>query len=468
MKKFLPAVVFSLLFFTATTASAGCVDTYGIGSKAAALGGAYGAYADDVFAVYYNPAGLTQIDRPTVAGGLMVMDPTINVYNYDVTGGVASNPTTTPYSPVINRYNASNNLTGPKNFNDDSSDLYVPHMGFAMPLTEKVSLGIAVYVPWGLELEWKEDPARNPGAYNCYHSYYMREAVTPTVAYQVNEKLSLGFGISVGKSKSGADRVIATTGLDPDGTSGNVRQEAKSEVELEDSLNYSFNVGLMYKPIEALSLGATFRSQCDAEFDGEVKITNPDGSLFYADAEMNYDHPAQLQFGVRYVPETHPSISLEADLVWTNWSINSSQDVTFDRQLVIAGVPSGITAEYFKREWEDTKQFRFGAEWKTTDIVTLRCGYFYDPSPIPDDTMDLIWPDADKKTYSVGFGLNFENITIDGVVTYSDIERERFVNASHVIAESYENPYNHADEAHVTGKADGKIWGYGLTCTYKF
>jgi len=41
----------------AVSAWAGNVDTYGIGAKNTAMGGAVSAYADDPFAIYYNPAG---------------------------------------------------------------------------------------------------------------------------------------------------------------------------------------------------------------------------------------------------------------------------------------------------------------------------------------------------------------------------------------------------------------------------
>ena len=63
-----------------------------------------------------------------------------------------------------------------------------------------------------------------------------------------------------------------------------------------------------------------------------------------------------------------------------------------------------------KRDWKDTNQVKIGIEYKPTDILTLRCGYFYDPTPIPDDTYDSIWPDADKKDLFNWHGSKFREM----------------------------------------------------------
>jgi len=42
-------------------------DDLGAGARAPGMGGAFTAIADDVYAIYYNPAGLALLDRPTMA-----------------------------------------------------------------------------------------------------------------------------------------------------------------------------------------------------------------------------------------------------------------------------------------------------------------------------------------------------------------------------------------------------------------
>ncbi|MFP4672930.1 MAG: OmpP1/FadL family transporter, partial [Desulfohalobiaceae bacterium] len=150
------AVCFWLL---AGSAWAGNVDTYGIGSKATAMGGAFSAYADDPFAVYYNPAGLSQAERPMASAGLMVVDPNLKAKGYRVEDPEYGN-------------------LGPTSFSDDSPHLYAPHLGFSMPVNRKWSVGMAAYAPFGLHLEWDKNnsnnPSEYPGAYNSYESWYQR------------------------------------------------------------------------------------------------------------------------------------------------------------------------------------------------------------------------------------------------------------------------------------------------------
>lgn len=458
MKTSVTLSLFISSLIAASSAFGGMVDTYGIGSRATALGGAFTATADDPFAVYYNPAGLAGIETPVVSGGMLAIQPSINVYDYEVNEGVASDIVKPIYEASGGRlYPAYPNVQGKKDFTDKSDPVIAPHLGFASPLTEKISIGIAAYAPWGLEVDWSDDPAENPGAYNTYHSYYFREAVSPTVAFRITEHLSAGVGISIGKSKVGSDYISADTGR-------------KIEAELEDSLNYSFNAGIMYTPLDWLSLGLTYRGRTETDFSGDLDV---EGYGNVSALSLSYDHPEQVQAGIRFMPGEAKNISLEVDYVWTNWSINESQTETITPPFM------GITRSAVPKYWEDTNQFRFGVEWDINDTVSLRGGYFYDPTPVPDETMDFIWPDADKKSYSIGMGLNFKPVTVDLVVTCSDIDRKRYIDGeSTSLNKSYHahtfDPETHeitgilGEPAEVRLQADGNVWCGGITVSYTF
>lgn len=495
MKKFF--VISATILAMSASAHAGCVDTFGIGTRATSLGGAYTATADDPFATYYNPAGLTQIEKPMLSAGVTMLNPDLKVHKFEVE-------------------NKDGGLNfGPSGIADESDDLYVPFAGYAMPIGKNMAFGIAAYVPYGLDVEWSPNTTKNPSAYNWFHSYYMREVVTPTVAYKINEKFSLGVGVSLGKSKSGASRVIyypttaaqaMTKGFMDKGMSASAAaaqtnaimtmvggtlpatkpaalaaipddsyksllmvQAANSvnnaifETEMEDDVNYSFNVGFMYKPTNSLSLGLTYRSKTDATFDGDIRINNNK----VANVEMDYDHPDQIQAGVRYRP--HDKVSMEADIVWTNWRHNEYQRETFNPYLIL---PTA-TSKTYARDWNNTNQVRLGLEWQALDFMTVRAGYFYDPSPIPDDTFDMMWPDADKKTYSLGLGFNFgEGWTLDTGVQYAIAETSRIIGGESVNMNDTYNPLKKygidTGATNVNGECDGHLWGFSSTINYKF
>ena len=418
MKKKLLYVTIGLLFSVAA-AHAGSVDTYGIGAKATALGGAYSAYADDPYAVYYNPAGLSQIEGKVFSIGTMFLDPTIKMSDFTVGN------------------------TNHGSFEDKSDVLVVPNMGYAQKINSQFSFGIALYAPWGLELEWDKDIAKNPGAQNAYHSYYMRYGITPGLAYKVNDKFSIGMGVTIGKSEAGVDAI--EYGL------------FDVQCELEDDVNYSYNLGLMYKPIETVTFGLTYRSETDTDFEGDIESKDIPGG-YKGKATLEYNHPQQIQAGVRYQP--HEQLSLECDVVWTDWSINKNQVVELEKAL------GGHSELEYDRDWSDTKQLRFGIEYIYNEMFTLRGGYFYDPTPIPDDTLDMQWPDADKKTYSLGAGVNLGSFTVDTVIQYTEIEQPRILGGESDNLNGSYFPFDGSTP--VSAKADGYIIGGGVTVSYKF
>lgn len=459
MKRFLIVSVVALFLTAALSgpAVAGNVDTFGIGSKASALGGAFAAYADDPFAIYYNPAGLTQLEGAMVSVGAHFIQPKLNVYGYEVKSTVMGN-------------------LGPVDFTDRSSMLVVPHVGFGMPITDRLSAGVAVYVPYGLDIKWDSvASATNLGAYNSYHSWYLREVVTPTVAYKFSDCLSLGVGISLGKSKSGVDRLIFAPGTS--------LYNQNVLTDLKDDGNWSANVGLLYKPLDNLSFGVTYRGRTETKFKGTTRLLNSASTITVMTAggavtvplsntEVNatttIDHPEQIQAGVRFLP--FKQLSLEADVTWTHWAIIDGYTVEFDRAFLDAPLLGasnpGRTSEYFARDWNNTTQFRFGVEWQVNEMLALRGSYFYDPSPIPDETMDLQWPDADKHTFAFGVGLNFGNFSIDGVVQYLIVETKRNIGGE---SENLNDTYSIGGTSPtVSLTADGYMWAWGLTLNYKF
>jgi long-chain fatty acid transport protein len=428
MKKLLSLFIAILL---PVTAKAGNVDTFGIGAKATALGGAFSAYADDPFAVYYNPAGLTQLTSPVVSLGGEYLNPSLKVHSFKAKDGNGVR---------VEPYNVS--------FKDSSDNLFVPHVGFATPLVNNVYFGIAAYVPYGLHIKWNSDTSVNPAAYNGFESYYVRGVVTPTIAVKLNDKLSVGFGISFGRSDAGTQRRIYAPTIPS-------LHNRIIKGELSDDFNISFNVGILYKPYDNLSFGLTYRSRTQTDFEGTVEVVGVD--KVHATTEI--DHPEQLQAGVMYRPNKR--LTLTADVVWTNWSIIDSYTVRFDRELL------GEKEEVFPRNWKDTRQVRIGIEYKLNEIVTLRGGYFYDPSPIPDSTFDMLWPDADKKTYSFGLGLNFGRLSVDTVLQYIIAEYKREIGGeSTELNGSYEG--STGEPGTVAMSADGHLWGYGVTINYRF
>lgn len=446
MKKFLGAVMIVLIGFT--FAYAGNIDTFGIGAKATALGGAFSAYADDVYAPYYNPAGLTQLKRMQFSAGLMVLDPELKARNYEVVD-----------------LNTGATVLGPTDTSDQSENLYPPNIGFGMPVTDNMAFGIAAYAPFGVDLKWESNYPDNPAAFNAFEQGIDRVVATPTLAYKMSDQWSFGAGVSLGTASNHAK--LWSYPLIARGIS------AYEDVDMDDDFNWSVNVGTMYKPIETVSIGLTYRSRTDTKFEGDLELASLSPAEQAAlglpktkfDVSLDgLDFPDQVQGGVRFAPTDR--VSIEADVVWTHWNIIDNEVLETDDPVLIA-LLGGSSEQSTPRNWNNTTQVKAGIEWKATDMWTVRGGWFYDPTPIPDDTFDVLWADADKNTYSVGLGWNFENWFVDGVFQYTRVEKDSRIigGESENLNDTYSLP---GAEREVKLEAEGEIWGYGLTVGYLF
>lgn len=451
--------IFSLLACLSVTniSYAGCLQTFGVGSAAKGQAEAVSAKANDPYAVYYNAAGLSQLERPTVTG----------TYNlYDAEG-------------KIKHFEVNSTLTGDKNLmegmastktNSNGEPLSTPTMGYAMPINRNWSFGVAAYSPYGMRVLWKHNPYQNPAALYAWESTYYRTVVNPSVAYKINEALSIGFGTSLGHSISHAGKTL------PVNPSTMVAIPTALKMEAEDSFNYSFNAGVLYKLNNSVSMGLTYRSVTYTDFEGDVYLAGKKMS----EVEMKYDHPASMQGGVRF--KVMDDLEIETDLVWTEWNVNDRQveklshfvdPVTEARFKALNG---GSLAFDHNRSWNNTIQYKLGTEWTATKDLTLRAGYTYDPTPVPDDTFDIGWPDTDRSIFNLGFGYVItQNWSVDSALQYVRSTPMRKVSGSTELNHNYGAIVQAATGGQIPASTvntkmemEGLMVAYSLSLNYKF
>ncbi len=79
-----------------------------------------------------------------------------------------------------------------------------------------------------------------------------------------------------------------------------------------------------------------------------------------------------------------------------DWSSINTQTLTFYNNVLLSQV--------YVRNWDSRVQLRVGAEYAAGPSLLLRAGYSYDPSPVPDDTLDPMLFDLSRHILSVGVG----------------------------------------------------------------
>ncbi len=429
--KTLPVLL--VLLFTASTSFAAGFRLVEGGAKAMGMGFAFTAQADDPSAIYFNPAGLTQLKDQNVMVGVTY----VRENGGEFTG-------TTP-------------LTGGATVSETQKSLnfFIPNMYYTKTnASTGFAYGVGIFSPFGLGQEYN-DKGTSIFRNQITKIDLQTIVVNPTIAFKVNEFLSVGAGIDYmyGKAKLAKTAVVPGVGnifdLDLDGTG--------------DAWGYNF--GLLLKPSANLRIGANYRSPFTLKIkDGDVEIRNINstvpfvpnpapppaaftaaqvfgGTSFDTKATTTLSLPATFALGVSY---TMDKLTVNADADWTFWHSYGSLPIDIkDNKAVLPDSNS-------PKNWKDVVALRLGAEYRVTDPLALRAGFVYDPSPSPASTMGPELPDADRFNYMVGAGYKVGPWTIDGALMYVD-KKDRTVT----------NPQ-------FSGTWTGNAWLAGLDVGYKF
>jgi long-chain fatty acid transport protein len=182
-----------------------------------------------------------------------------------------------------------------------------------------------------------------------------------------------------------------------------------------------YNLGVMFKPSDKLSVGISYRSAVDAHIsEGDVKITGLPGSAasnFTATKfEATLPLPDVYSFGIGVSPSEKLLLAFDANLV--GWSRYQSLDFKYSGGVL--GGPT-TTSSSSKRQYQDALAFRLGGQYKVTDHFTVRAGTFYDFSAVRDGFVTPETPDADRVGFTAGLGYSFgERFGIDASFLYED------------------------------------------------
>lgn len=360
-----------------------------------ALGNAFSggaAIAEDATTIYYNPAGLTRLKGQQAIAGVHFIRTS---FKFDNQG---STHVLTP-------------LTGEGLTGHDGGDAgqwnVVPNAYYAINLDNDWAFGLGVNVPFGLTTDYK---AGWVGRYHTLKSSIMTININPSVAYKVNDKLSIGAGVSAmyidAEFSQAIDfgTILAAAGDVPQRDDGKVTLKA-------DDWGYGFNLGMLYEFTPDTRMGASYRSRVKQSLSGDANFEVPataqaiitalnsptvtiprfmDGS---AGADVTLPAMASLSLFHRYSPQ----LAVMADVSWTDWSTLNELRIQFADPTQ----PDSVTT----LKWKDAWRFGAGAIYSLNDKLDLRSGVMYDRTPIPDaEHRTPRLPDQDRLWVAVGSG----------------------------------------------------------------
>jgi long-chain fatty acid transport protein len=333
---------------------------------ATARGEAFVATADNPSAIYYNPAGIAQLDGDNFRGGIY---------------GICLGPT---FKPPAGNANSGRTY--------HSSDQYaaVPQFFYSHTLENlPLSLGLGIYAPFGGSMDWGQNTGFRQVAISGSLKYI---TVAPTVAWKILPSLSVGAGAMVNYAHLK--------------TSQGFQQTPSS---FKDFFNFDgegwsvgYNAGVLWKPIEQLSLGVNFRSSANVNLEGHTHYQNPLLTpSTYSPANMSMNFPCTIVPGISYRPTE--KWNLEFDANYTDWSSFGNFDL-YEKN------PPPPTAQnkdiHVRFDWQGSWIYEFGVTRYFDNGWHASAGYAFNENSVPNKYYTPWAADLDRHFFSVGAGFN--------------------------------------------------------------
>jgi long-chain fatty acid transport protein len=375
------AIVIALLL-SAHPVRAGIEDSIGVGPKATALGGSYGARPGDWAATFYNPAGLSPggtVDQPEgfveAAFGMVYAHPF--VFADDRSGAalslISDNPDT--FGLILGtRFD----------------------LGSAFDL-EGLNAGVAFYLPTNF-FAWSTH-ADTEVQWLFLSDRTQHFAMAAALGYRVTDWLSLGVGIQVlfdlevitlGQVTEVSNEVDPLTGAN----------EFDVTVRLGEDVTVFGRVaptaGLLITLNDDLVFGATFRGENFVDDWGYTRIGGVPGlgNLGYTHRFVHYFQPHQLTLAGSL--QLSDDLGISADLTYALWSNALSK-----------------FAEELPGQYGDTVRPALGFDYVASNEIELMVGYQFVRSPWENFGGPSNLLDNDRHVVSFGMTVDLAEILGD-------------------------------------------------------
>ncbi len=355
---------------------------YGLKEQsAAAMGAAYAGVAADLSnpaSLSYNPASLAGVADTDAAISLVEIVPH--------SSSLYTTATTALGTPT------GGNAT-PKSF---IADAPIPDIAIRHRLTDDLSVGLSVSVPYGLKTAY---PAGWAGRYYAMKTEAITINIAPAIAWQMTPELTFGAALNLeyarGQLESAID--IGTIGavnsipgsvpgaMDGMGRLSGMSWETGFTLGAAWQASPDLNFGLAYKSAITHNLAGPFTFTLDT-FGVGAAIRGATGLFTNTRGSAHLTMPEMIAFGSRW--KVSDNFTLMAEFDWTNWS-------RFKNLNVVAVNPAQ-PADFTLANWNSTVFVSGGGEYRLSDAIRLRAGAGFDESPVPDATRTPRIPDASR------------------------------------------------------------------------
>ncbi len=388
-----------------TLADAGGMVLHTRGVRPTARGGAFVAGADDLGAMWFNPAGLGHL-----AAG-------------ESTTEVIVDATFVQQSAEFTRIDSGGNPQDP--VANEAPGIPVPSLGAAFDLGEQGVIAGGIYAPYAGLMKFSADgPAR-------YSLVDLSKSLIVTAAVGVSWNLGdrIRIGATVQNWMTDLTQQVVVSGCpgqtlcapeDPE-------MDVLVEISQRDLFNPSGSVGAQIDVHDKLTIGATVQLPVKLSGGATLRTRLPssgfyDGATVVGDeANLSFTLPATIRFGVQAQPAARWAVELAVD--YEMWSMHDEMRIE-PKNMRIEGQAGVGTYELgplaVPRNFEDSIAVSLGVEGQPSGSVPLRvlAGFTYETAASPDEYLSPLTFDGNKLIATIGAGYAVGRYTVDALLGY--------------------------------------------------
>lgn len=268
---------------------------------------------------------------------------------------------------------------------------------------KKWNCGLGIYTPFGSKVQWEDD---------WKGQFLIREIdlktifIQPTVSFKINDKIGIGAGFIYATGSFALRKGVPIQ--DSTGNYGEGVLEGKAS-------GYGFNAGIYFKASEKISIGIDYRSEVKVSVNGgtaDFEVASSVAQYFPSTTfSTQLRLPQVATIGLGFTPNN--KLKLAFDMNYVGWKSYDSLIIDFDENT------DKLKDIHSARMYKNVYIFRLGAQYKLNEKWTVRCGTYYDMSPVKAGYLTPETPDADKLGITIGASFNVtKKIHVDASFLY--------------------------------------------------
>jgi long-chain fatty acid transport protein len=368
--------------------------------------GAFVAGADDLGAIWYNPAGVVATPSSLLLDGSWV-DYSDSFTRQALT--TSAPPTQTTFVQTLPR------VEGKTPF------LPIPTIAgsYQWGAAQKYAVAAGVYAPDAALLDYPQQVGGQPAAQR-YSLISLKGSLLAVIggwfAYQPFDQLQVGAGVQM---LTGFLRTtVDISACAPDNfmcAQEDPSYDGFSRVNAGPIFAPSANAGVTWIPHHAIRAAVSAQGPFVVDSPAKVDVTLPN-AVFFDNAYQKGDYarlhvelPPVVRAGVEVRPLASDDLRIEVAYVRELWSVQKSLDIT-PKNIELYGItafpsPYAVGGISIPRGMRDTNSFRLGAEYAFEMVrigILARAGVAYETSSLPAAYVSPFTVDSDKVVASIG------------------------------------------------------------------